>query len=128
MFHVNWFRKDASGKFVWPGFGDNVRVLEWIIARCEGKADADETPIGLLPRKGDLDLAGLKLGDAALDCLLDVDVDGWQHEVDDIGRYLDTFGTHTPAALNDELARIRRMLTEAADAPRLREKRIAAGA
>ena len=66
IFHVNWFRQDKDGKFLWPGFGDNLRVLSWVIDRCEGRAKAHETPIGLLPHKEDLDLAGLDLPADAL--------------------------------------------------------------
>ncbi len=106
IFHVNWFRKGADGKFLWPGFGDNLRVLEWIIDRCDGKVGALETPIGLLPTKRDLDLEGLAIDDRALDQLIEVDAAAWRAEVDDIGSYLDSFGSHTPAALKAERQRI----------------------
>ena len=105
IFHVNWFRKGADGKFVWPGFGDNMRVLEWIIERCKGKAGADETPIGNLPRAQDLNLAGLDLPASDLALLLDVDRDGWTREYASIGEYLDSFGPRTPDALRQEHAR-----------------------
>src|SRR5690606_30400653 len=106
IFHVNWFRKGADGRFLWPGFGDNLRVLEWIIGRCEGTAGARETPIGHLPRSGDLNLDGLDLTDGALDELLGVDAAGWRTEVADIGRYLDSFGARTPARLREEQQRV----------------------
>jgi phosphoenolpyruvate carboxykinase (GTP) len=106
IFHVNWFRKGADGKFLWPGFGDNLRVLEWIIGRCEGTAHAEETPIGFVPGKRDLHLEGLDIDDHSLDTLLDVDTEGWIDEVADIGRYLDSFGSHTPAALKAEQQRV----------------------
>ncbi|HEY6544494.1 MAG TPA: phosphoenolpyruvate carboxykinase (GTP) [Dokdonella sp.] len=106
IFHVNWFRKGADGKFLWPGFGDNLRVLEWIIDRCSGRVGADETPIGLVPGAGDLHVEGLALADDALDALLDVDAAAWAEEVADIGRYLDTFGTRTPAELRAEQQRV----------------------
>ncbi|MBX3700983.1 MAG: phosphoenolpyruvate carboxykinase (GTP) [Dokdonella sp.] len=106
MFHVNWFRKGADGKFLWPGFGENLRVLEWIIGRCTGAAGAQDTPIGLLPRASDLHSEGLALREGALDELLAVDLDGWASEVSDIGQYLDSFGTHTPARLHAERERI----------------------
>lgn len=119
IFHVNWFRKGADGKFLWPGFGENLRVLEWILERCEGKAGAQETPIGLLPRAGDLHSEGLSLRAGALDELLAVDAAAWATEVADIGHYLDSFGTRTPARLRDELARIEHSLAQArVQAPR----------
>jgi phosphoenolpyruvate carboxykinase (GTP) len=106
IFHVNWFRKGADGKFLWPGFGDNLRVLEWIIGRCDGSAGATETPIGLLPRADDLQVEGLALADDALEALLEVDAAAWSDEVADIGRYLDTFGARTPAKLRAEQQRV----------------------
>jgi phosphoenolpyruvate carboxykinase (GTP) len=113
IFHVNWFRKGADGKFLWPGFGDNLRVLEWIIDRCKGSADALETPIGFVPGTGDLHLEGLDLSDAALAALLEVDTAGWSAEVADIGSYLDSFGPRTPAALKAEQQRVAKALAEA---------------
>jgi len=106
IFHVNWFRKGADGKYLWPGFGDNLRVLEWIIGRCDGTVHADETPIGLVPRKRDLRTEGLALGDRALDTLLDVDPEGWRNEIADIGKYLDSFGARAPAKLKAEQQRV----------------------
>ena len=106
VFHVNWFRKGANGKFVWPGFGDNMRVLEWIVNRCKGDTGAVETPIGLLPRKEDLKLAGLGLGEAELELLLEVDHAGWAREYAGIGEYLESFGPRTPALLKQEHARV----------------------
>lgn len=117
VFHVNWFRK-ADGKFVWPGFGDNMRVLEWIVGRCNGSVGAVETPIGNLPRREDLNLAGLPLGDAQLDLLLGVDREGWAREYAGIGEYLDSFGARTPVELKQEHARVRDELAAPAAAPR----------
>jgi phosphoenolpyruvate carboxykinase (GTP) len=119
IFHVNWFRKGADGKFVWPGFGDNMRVLEWIIERCKGAAGATETPIGNLPRAQDLNLAGLDLSPADLELLLDVDRAGWAKEYASIGEYLDSFGDRTPEALRREHARTSAALDEAAPAPKV---------
>ncbi|HSD15932.1 MAG TPA: phosphoenolpyruvate carboxykinase (GTP) [Thermomonas sp.] len=99
VFHVNWFRKGADGKFLWPGFGDNLRVLEWIVGRVEGTAGAIETPIGLLPREHDLDLRGLDLGDEARALLFGFDQTGWQAEFASIGDYLDGYGPRLPVAL-----------------------------
>ncbi|RYD14237.1 MAG: phosphoenolpyruvate carboxykinase (GTP) [Lysobacteraceae bacterium] len=118
IFHVNWFRKGADGKFLWPGFGDNLRVLEWIIDRCTGNVGADETPIGLVPGSGDLQVEGLALADDALDALLDVDTAAWADEVADIGRYLDTFGTRTPAKLRAEQQRVAAALAAAGEPAR----------
>ncbi|MBN8739808.1 MAG: phosphoenolpyruvate carboxykinase [Lysobacterales bacterium 69-70] len=117
VFHVNWFRK-ADGKFVWPGFGDNMRVLEWIVGRCNGSVGAVETPIGNLPRREDLNLAGLPLGDAQLDLLLGVDREGWVREYAGIAEYLDSFGARTPVELKEEHARVRDELAAPAAAPR----------
>ncbi|MCX7564458.1 phosphoenolpyruvate carboxykinase (GTP) [Xanthomonadaceae bacterium XH05] len=106
IFHVNWFRRGEDGAFLWPGFGDNMRVLEWIIARCTGQAGAKETPIGHVPRPEDLDLDGLDLSDWTTDALLSVDVEGWRREIADIGTYLDSFGARTPDALRAEQQRV----------------------
>jgi phosphoenolpyruvate carboxykinase (GTP) len=110
IFHVNWFRKGADGKFPWPGFGDNLRVLEWMIGRVEGSAGALETPIGFLPRPADLDLRGLHLDDEARALLFGFDRAGWQAEFESIGRYLDEYGPRMPAALTLEQARIAKAL------------------
>jgi len=116
VFHVNWFRKGEDGAFLWPGFGDNLRVLEWIIGRCKGEARAVETPVGFVPGPRDLDVDDLGLPPRALDQLLDVDVEGWRAEFADIGAYLETFGARTPQALKHEQQRIARALDAAATA------------
>jgi phosphoenolpyruvate carboxykinase (GTP) len=113
IFHVNWFRKGADGRFLWPGFGENLRVLEWILARCEGRAGAVETPIGRVPRRSDLDLSGLDLSAAQVEALLAVDLEGFDAEYAAIGRYLDEFGARLPAELRAEHARVRGQLAEA---------------
>jgi phosphoenolpyruvate carboxykinase (GTP) len=117
IFHVNWFRKDAHGKFLWPGFGDNLRVLEWMLRRVEGSVGAVETPIGRLPQARDLDLDGLQLPAGALEQLLDVDADGWRKELAAIGEYLEEFGERTPAALQAEQRRVAAALAEPALQP-----------
>ncbi len=99
LYLVNWFRKGADGKFAWPGFGENARVLKWIVERVEGTADARETPIGLLPAEGALDLSGLTLSDARKDLLLDVDNDVWREEARLSRSYLEIFGDRLPPAL-----------------------------
>jgi phosphoenolpyruvate carboxykinase (GTP) len=106
MFHVNWFRKDQDGKFMWPGFGENMRVLAWILDRVEGKVDARETPIGFLPNVSDIDTEGLDVSQETMDALLGVDVSQWQDEVIAIGEYLDEYGARMPQAMKDELAKI----------------------
>jgi phosphoenolpyruvate carboxykinase (GTP) len=102
IYYVNWFRKGADGSFLWPGFGENSRVLKWIVERLEGKADGVETPIGLVPRPEDLDLAGLDLAPARLDELLGVDAETWRREADLIPAHFDRFGGHLPAELWQE--------------------------
>ena len=113
IFHVNWFRKGEDGKFLWPGFGDNLRVLEWIIGRCSGAEGAEEMPIGNLPRVQDLNLAGLDLPRGKLEALLHVDIEGWLAEYESIGEYLASFGARMPAALLREHRRISALLAEA---------------
>ena len=111
IFHVNWFRKGSDGKFLWPGFGDNLRVLQWIIDRCAGRAGAQETAIGHLPRREDLDLRGLEHLNGALDTLLSVDAEGWRREVDEIGGYLDGFGDRVSPQLRAEHQKVRERLS-----------------
>ena len=101
IFYVNWFRKDADGKWLWPGFGENSRVLEWVFERVAGRGDADETAIGFVPTKGALNLDGLDVSDADLDELLKVDLDDWRAEVPLIREHFATFGDRLPGALND---------------------------
>jgi phosphoenolpyruvate carboxykinase (GTP) len=105
IFHVNWFRKGADGKFLWPGFGDNLRVLAWALARCTGKVGATRSAIGYLPTAQDLDLAGLAIAPEQLRALLQVDVQGWLEEVTAIRSYLNEFAPRTPISLLDELAK-----------------------
>ena len=101
LFYVNWFRKDAAGRFVWPGFGENIRVLKWIVQRLDGQAEAVETPIGLLPAPGSLDLDGLEISQADLDLLLTVDRQAWKLEADQIPEFFRGFGDHLPARLRE---------------------------
>jgi phosphoenolpyruvate carboxykinase (GTP) len=114
VFHVNWFRKGADGKFLWPGFGDNMRVLEWMLKRVAGEVGAEATPIGNLPWADDLNLEGLRLPDGAVDELFRVDVAGWRKEQDAIGEYLDGYGTHQPDKLKAERQRVADALDAAA--------------
>jgi phosphoenolpyruvate carboxykinase (GTP) len=111
VFHVNWFRQDRDGKYLWPGYGDNLRVLSWIIDRCTGRLPAAETPIGFVPRAGDLNLQGLSIDAATISQLLDVDRHAWNAEIEDVGRYLDEFGARLPEQLRDQQRRIKRALS-----------------
>ena len=103
IFYVNWFRKDADGKWLWPGYGENSRVLEWVFERVAGRGDATETAIGFVPTKDALNVEGLDISEADLDELLKVDVDDWRAEVPLIREHFATFGDKLPPALNDEV-------------------------
>ena len=103
IFHVNWFRTDDEGHFLWPGYGENMRVLMWILARCEGKVDAKETPIGYVPFVKDLDLEGLGLDEKVVEGLLDVDAKLWLEDVAGIREFYAQVGERVPAELYDEL-------------------------
>ena len=100
IFFVNWFRRDDDGRFLWPGFGENSRVLKWIFERVDGDADAIDTPIGKLPTKDALDTDGLEIDDADLDEILSVDVAGWQAAIPQIREHYDRFGDRLPATLD----------------------------
>ncbi|MCH9718777.1 MAG: phosphoenolpyruvate carboxykinase (GTP) [Actinomycetia bacterium] len=113
IYQVNWFRKDEDGKFIWPGFGENSRVLSWIVERVEGRVDADETPIGNRPQEGDLYVEGLTLSDAELAELFEVDPQSWLAECDLTEEYFAKFGDKVPQQLRDELAVLRERLTAA---------------
>lgn len=114
IFNVNWFRTDDKGNFIWPGFGDNMRVLDWIIRRCEGTVDAVETPIGFLPKPEDINLEGLDnftIDD--LKSILDVDIDTWKAEAKDITEYFKKFGDKLPAKIAKQLRILKKNLKEA---------------
>ena len=113
IFYVNWFRKSDQGKFLWPGYGDNSRVLAWIFDRCDDAAASVETAIGRLPSADALPLDGLGLSDDALATLLDVDVAAWTAELPLIESHLDSFGTHTPDALREQLTALTKRLANA---------------
>ena len=110
IYHVNWFRQDESGAYLWPGFGENLRVLQWILSRCEGRATALETPVGNLPRREDLNLKGLDIDPQAIDSILDVDIEGWREEMRSIAKYLAGYGDRLPGELLHEHARVARAL------------------
>ena len=106
IFHCNWFRRDQDGKFMWPGFGENMRVLAWIVGRCQGKLDARETPIGFLPNVEDIDINGLDVSTETMQALLSVDPAKWEEETAAIGEYFEEFGDRMPQAILAELAKI----------------------
>ena len=110
IFYVNWFRKNEQGGFIWPGFGENSRVLEWIFKRCDGAVEAVETPIGLLPTLDGLNLDQLGLSEDAIASLLRVDADGWMAELPLIEDYYASFGEHVPEELKEELEELKRKL------------------
>jgi phosphoenolpyruvate carboxykinase (GTP) len=110
IFHVNWFRQNEAGKFLWPGFGDNMRVLRWIIDRCKGTAGARTTPIGFLPGVSDLDVEGLELAPAALNELLAVNPALWSEELAGVSTYMEEFGERLPRPLKAELVQAQRRI------------------
>ncbi|HKI75435.1 MAG TPA: phosphoenolpyruvate carboxykinase (GTP), partial [Pseudomonadales bacterium] len=113
IYYVNWFRKNGEGKFIWPGFGENSRVLKWIFERCEGTADAVETPIGNLPTLDAIEFDGLDLDDDGKAALLRVEVDGWLNEIELIREYYGRFSDRLPEALRDELNELQTRLQQA---------------
>jgi len=106
IFYVNWFRKDAEGTWLWPGFGENSRVLKWIVERIEGTADGVQSPIGVLPTRESLDLDGLDIPAKDLDLLLSVDTEIWKQEAGLIPEFFAQFGEHLPAALTEEHSKL----------------------
>jgi phosphoenolpyruvate carboxykinase (GTP) len=112
LYFVNWFRKNDEGKFVWPGFGDNARVLKWIAERLDGEAEAADTPVGRVPTPASLDLSGLNLSEADLSTLLDVDADVWAEEAALIPAFYEMFGERLPAALWNQHAALTARIAE----------------
>ena len=114
LYTVNWFRRGEDGRFLWPGFGENSRVLKWVFERAAGTVGAVETPVGRVPASDDLDTDGLEVEVEVLDELFTIDPEVWQAEADSIEAHLDRFGARLPSALRDELAALRARLTDAA--------------
>ncbi|MBQ5798675.1 MAG: phosphoenolpyruvate carboxykinase (GTP), partial [Clostridia bacterium] len=112
IFNVNWFRTDVEGNFIWPGFGDNMRVLNWIIDRCEGKADAKETAIGYVPNATDIDLTELDIDLATVESILEVDKDVWAKEAAEIEEHYKKFGDKLPAELKAQLETLKSNLNK----------------
>jgi phosphoenolpyruvate carboxykinase (GTP) len=110
IFYVNWFRKSPEGRFLWPGFSDNSRVLKWICERVDGKIGARETPIGLMPKDGDLDFSGLDIPSGNLKALMDINLAEWKAEVPDIEKHFAVFGSRLPERLRKQLEEMRKRL------------------
>jgi phosphoenolpyruvate carboxykinase (GTP) len=110
VFYVNWFRKSADGRFLWPGFGDNSRVLEWVFDRCTGRGEVVETPIGYLPATGTIDVEGLDVPEEDMAELLRVDRDEWRAELPPIVEYFAQFGDRLPKTISDQLEALRQRL------------------
>jgi phosphoenolpyruvate carboxykinase (GTP) len=110
VFYVNWFRKAPDGRWLWPGYGENARVLEWVFERCAGRGEAVETPIGYVPAPGAIDTEGLEVSGADMDELLRVDRDEWRREVPLIGEYFAQFGDRLPLPISDQLEALRKRL------------------
>jgi phosphoenolpyruvate carboxykinase (GTP) len=110
LFYVNWFRKDDSGRFLWPGYGDNSRVLEWVFKRCAGEGEAVSTAVGLLPAPDAIDVNGLDLSAEDMAKLLEVDAEGWRRDLASIRNYYDGLGERMPAELLDELGQLEKRL------------------
>ncbi|MFB3814049.1 MAG: phosphoenolpyruvate carboxykinase (GTP) [Terriglobales bacterium] len=113
VYYVNWFRQDAQGRFLWPGYGENSRVLKWIFERCDGAANAADTPIGRMPTPADLDTCGLDISPANLQTLLSVDLDGWLAEVPLVREHFAKFGSHLPEGLKMEVDNLEKRLKAA---------------
>jgi phosphoenolpyruvate carboxykinase (GTP) len=113
IYYVNWFRKDEAGKFIWPGYGENSRVLKWIVERISGGGAADETPVGLVPADGAIDTSGLKIAPDAMEVLRRIDKAGWSEELASIKEHFATFGDRLPKGLNEELAAMEKRLQSA---------------
>ena len=110
IFHVNWFRKDAEGDFLWPGYGENIRVLEWIFKRSSDEISAQETPIGWVPFPSDINLSGLQLKENAIEQLLEVNPELWKKEVEEMRSYFSRFGNHLPSRFSAEIDAIEQRL------------------
>ncbi len=110
IFAVNWFRVDDDGKFIWPGFGENIRVLKWIIDRVNGRVGARETPVGLIPHIKDLELEGLNIAKGNLEKLFEIDPQAWQAELQEIETFFCQFGQHIPSKIWQQYRSVARNL------------------
>jgi phosphoenolpyruvate carboxykinase (GTP) len=107
---VNWFRQNEDGEFLWPGFGENLRVLQWIIKRCDNKVGAKETAIGYLPEEDGLDVADLNIDPQVWESLISINDDQWRQEMDEFGDYLNSFGDRLPEKLRQQHQQVREAL------------------
>jgi len=112
IFNINWFRKDDDGNFLWPGFGENLRVLEWIISRCKGEVAAVETPIGYLPHENDVDMTGLRIPRDNMNKLLAISKQDWKDEAASVKEFFDTFGKDLPKEMTTELKYLQKRLSK----------------
>jgi phosphoenolpyruvate carboxykinase (GTP) len=110
IFQVNWFRKSADGSFLWPGFGENSRVLEWILDRVDGRVAAVDSPLGLMPAGGGINVAGLGIDDERMRELFAIDGAAWNAEADSTEEFFATFGDRVPAAMGRQLEQLRSRL------------------
>jgi len=110
IFSVNWFRTNDEGKFIWPGFGDNIRVLKWIVDRVNNSVQPVKTPIGFVPHQNDLNFEGLNISKKDMDKLFEVRVEDWKQEVNDIKAFIDQFGSHLPQGIRDEYVKLSRLV------------------
>jgi phosphoenolpyruvate carboxykinase (GTP) len=117
VFHVNWFRRGADGNFLWPGYGENVRVLKWILERVEGRGGAEESPVGYVPTQNALTLDGLNISAKAIEELLRVKPEDWEDDLADSKQFLQKFGDRLPEEIREEHEKLsRRLSTEGASA------------
>ena len=112
IFHVNWFRTNKEGEFLWPGFSDNLRVIEWIIERCKNKIGAVETPIGHVPHKDDIDLDGMDIDDSVMEQLLNVPDEEWKQEIAEVKKFYEQFGDRLPDELKQEIHDLEKRLNK----------------
>jgi len=110
IFRVNWFRQDAQGRYLWPGYGENIRVLKWVIDRCTNKASAEATPIGLLPKPSDINIDGLDINPDTMKNLLSYNNQEWLKELDEIDKFIAPFEARIPKGIQSEQMRIRKAL------------------
>lgn len=110
IFNVNWFRQDENGKFLWPGYGENIRILDWILARCSDEVDATKTAIGWIPKIKDLNLEGLNLPSETVDKLFEVNKQEWIKEAQDVAEYFEIFGQRLPMEMRAQHDGLKRRL------------------
>ena len=113
VYQVNWFRKNADGKFLWPGYGENSRVLDWIVRRSAGEVEAVEGLTGLYPKREDFNLEGSGVSDADWETMYTLDPEAWEAEAADTEKYFSQFGDKLPAAVREELENLKKRIADA---------------